>query len=96
MLGMLWRSLTKRTKKNSDENRAFRGGMVALLRDRIIQAYNYYMDKGYFPIYARENVTGMHEQYKKLGGNGVITGLITDLMKLPTDKKHAQPKGEMI
>ena len=47
--------------------------MRSILKDRLIQAYNYRHDKGHFPIYARETFDGMQEAYHKLGGNGTIT-----------------------
>ena len=64
-------------------------GVQALLRDRIIQAYNHYIEKGYCPIYALENVEEMYRQYHALGGNGAITELVERVKELPT-----QPKGE--
>ena len=58
----------------------------AILRDRIIQMYNtYYIDKKYMPIYARESLDHMYKEYKALGGNGVIDGLVQKLYSLPTE-----------
>jgi hypothetical protein len=59
-------------------------GICALLRDRIIQGYNFYSGKGYCPIYAIENLTELYDQYKKLGGNGTISKLIDYIKALPT------------
>lgn len=57
--------------------------LQALLRDRIIQMYNYYYkDAGYIPMYARESLDHMYEEYKNLGGNGVIDSLVTKLKTL--------------
>ena len=64
-------------------------GSRPLLRDRIIQAYNHYTEKGYCPIYGLENVEEMYRQYHALGGNGTITELVERVKELPT-----QPKGE--
>jgi len=72
-------------KKQSAEQEAIRKGMKALLRDRIVQMYNQYMPMGRMPIYARENVQSLHDEYRALGGNGVIDGLVKKLMRLPTD-----------
>ena len=45
-----------RAKKK--ENDALRAGVQALLRDRIIQAYNHYVcEKGWVPIYAKKALT---------------------------------------
>lgn len=60
--------------------------MQALLRDRIIQIHNHYIEKKYFPIYARESLSRIYDIYKKLKGNGVVDGLVEELMNLPTNK----------
>ncbi len=69
-------------KKDLDHTK---NGVKALLRDRIIGNYNSYMDKGYLPIYAVENVEAMYKEYKALGGNGAIDGLVARLRQLPTE-----------
>lgn len=70
---------------------AIRAGLRALLRDRILQAYNHYHeDKGYCPIYALENVEEMYKQYHALGGNGTITKLVEELKELPTSVKEKE------
>ena len=56
--------------------------------DRVIQhmIVNYkWSERGYCPIYARENATRMYEPYHILGGNDVATDLIEDLKGLPTE-----------
>lgn len=63
-------------------------GVQALLRDRLIQSYNYYMDKGFAPIYARQNWENMWQQYHNLGENGVMDDLHSKFMALPTDKQE--------
>lgn len=60
-------------------------GIQALLRAEIIHVYNRYIDRGYCPIYALENVNHMYEQYHALGGNGAVTKLVEDLTELPTE-----------
>lgn len=62
-------------------------GIQALLRDRIIQAHNYYLDKGHCPIYAKENVEEMYKRYHNLGGNGTMTTLYESLMEMPTERR---------
>lgn len=67
-------------------------GMRALLKDRIVQAYNHYKDKEYFPIYARETVQDLYDQYHTLGGNGTITHLFAEIRELPTEKPDNNKK----
>lgn len=90
-----YRQLSKRMKTANAENEALKQGMRALLRDRIIQGYNHYMEKECWPIYARESMLDMYKQYKALGGNGMVADLMDDLAELPTDKTKHQ-KGEAI
>ncbi len=71
-----------RAKKK--ENNALKAGLQALLRDRIIQAYNHYVDgKGWIPIYALESINACFKSYEALGENGVINGLMDQLNDLP-------------
>lgn len=71
-----------RAKKR--ENDALRAGVQALLRDRIIQAYNHYVcEKGWIPIYAKESIDACYRSYEALGDNGVIDSLMEQLIKLP-------------
>lgn len=69
------------------ENQALREGIKELLRERIIEGYKQYMALGCWPIYARESIVGMFEQYHVLGGNGVVSDLFDELKTLPTEKR---------
>ena len=73
------------------EDKAVRLGVQALLRDRIYQAHSHYMERGFYPIYARENVEEMYKQYHALGGNGTVTNLVREMDGLPTTHKKAAP-----
>ncbi len=66
------------------EQEAIKLGVQALLRDRIIQSYNYHMELGFCPVYARESIEQMAMQYYNLGGNGVVHQLMDKLEELPT------------
>lgn len=85
LLGNGYRLLAKRLKEEAKKNAALHDGMQALLRDRIIQAYNHYQDKTYCPIYGKENVKRMYDAYHVLGGNDVATELKDKLLKMPEE-----------
>ena len=57
-------------------------GVRSLLRKEIIDEYNHYMDAGYIPIYALENVVEMYKAYHRLGGNGACTKIVEELKDL--------------
>ena len=82
--------LSKRVSKRIEEQEAIKLGIVALLRDRIIGLYNHYLNKGYCPIYARENIHSLYEQYQNLGGNGTVTRLMEEIEKIPTEWREEE------
>lgn len=81
----------KKMARKINEQEAIKLGVQALLRDRIIQAYNHHCERGFCPIYARENIHQLAEQYFNLGGNGVVHSLLDKLEELPTER----PKEEI-
>jgi len=89
IVGIVYKSIKKMIKSDRAENEAVREGMQALLRDRIIESYNKYSEKGYCPIYAKENVKHMYAPYHALGGNDVATELVEKLLEMPTNPKDS-------
>ena len=63
-------------------------GMKCLLRAEIIRDHSHYMDKGFIPIYAMENVLESYNAYHELGGNGTITKMVEELKRLPTRRER--------
>lgn len=59
------------------------------LRSNIIQIYNKYTSKeyGYLPIYERENLQHLTNDYYALNGNGVIPDLVKEMEELPSRKQ---------
>lgn len=66
------------------------GGIQALLRDKLYHEYNKWTEKGYVPLYARENFENMYNWYHALGKNGVMDDLKDKFLQLPTE----EPKKE--
>ena len=70
-------------RQKKKENDALKAGLQALLRDRIIQAYNHYVqDRGWIPIYAKESIDACYRSYEALGDNGVIDNLMQQINEL--------------
>lgn len=57
-------------------------GIQALLRDRIVQSYYHYSEKGTITLHGLESIELMYEEYHNLGGNGIVTKLVDDIRKL--------------
>ena len=90
-LGWLIRRINKRVKDAAEKNTAIELGIQALLRAQMISDYNHYFEKGSAPIYARENFENIYQQYRNLGGNGVMVDIHSKFMALPTPKGDNQP-----
>ena len=44
------------------------------------------MDKGYCPIYEKENIERVYSAYHLLHGNDIATGLYNKVLAMPTEK----------
>lgn len=84
----LFKYLHGRIKKISDDNSAMKAGIQALLRAQMINDWNKWSEKGYAPIYARENFENCWKQYHGLGANGVMDDLHNKFLALPTEPKE--------
>lgn len=70
-------------RQKKKQNDALKAGLQALLRDRIIQAYNHYVqNRGWIPIYAKESIDACYRSYEALGDNGVIDNLMQQINEL--------------
>lgn len=71
-------------KEQGRQYNALKLGLQAMLRSQMISEYNRWTDKGYAPIYARENFENLWVQYHSLGANGVMNDIRDKFQKLPT------------
>ena len=60
-------------------------GVQALLRAQLVSEYNKWEDRGWAPIYARQNFENCWEQYHNMGKNGVMDDLHTRFLAMPTE-----------
>lgn len=75
-----------RLSKNIKDTKSVKLGIQALLRAQMINDYNKWMERGYAPIYAKENFDNMWEHYHSLGANGVMDDIHEKFIDLPTTK----------
>lgn len=83
----IFKYLTTLIKKNKEDTTALKYGIQALLRSQMIADYNKYSEKGYAPIYARDNFENCWKQYHSLGANGVMDDLHEKFLELPYEKE---------
>lgn len=84
ILTAVWRKI----KMNEKKTESVQLGVQALLRDRLYFTYTHYKEKGFAPIYARENFENMYNQYHVLGANGVMDDIYHKFMALPLEESE--------
>lgn len=77
-----FRLLCRRQKKADLRQRAVEQGIQALLRDRILQSYYRYAERGWITLHGLENVETLYREYHALGGNGTVTKLVEAMRSL--------------
>lgn len=87
LIAGMFRFLHIQIRENRTENKALKSGIQALLRAQMISEYNKWSEKGYAPIYARENFENCWAQYHSLGVNGVMDDIHGKFLQLPTEEK---------
>ena len=87
-IGAVFRWTYKKLKATETKTDSVQKGLQALLRSQMINDFNRWIEKGYAPIYARDNFSNMYEQYHNLGANGVMGDIYDKFMALPTQKKE--------
>ena len=74
--------LYKKDKQADARQKAVELGVQALLRDRIVQSYYHYEERGWITLHGLENVNAMYKEYHALGGNGTVTSLVNSIREL--------------
>ena len=70
--------------KNRDKNQE--EALKCLLRSNITSKYYVYTELKEIPLYEKENIDYMFEQYDKMGGNSYVEGLVKEINALPIKK----------
>lgn len=82
---MIVKYMLNQIKQNKEDTKALKSGLQALLRSQMISDYNKYSEKGFAPVYARDNFENCWKQYHALGANGVMDDLHEKFLDLPTE-----------
>ena len=71
-------------KVQMNQNRAMKLAVQAILRDRLLQGYKHYLEKGWADYDDRANLENVWRQYHALGGNGDMNDLRNTFRHLPS------------
>ena len=75
-----------RAEQAKKETAAIAEGVKALLRDRLLQGYKHFIEKGWADMDDRSNLDNVWRQYHALGGNGDMNDLRRTFRHLPMVK----------
>ena len=75
--------------KRKEEFDAIKDGLVAILRDKIIQSDVKFTEKGIAKISQKENIQMLYASYHRRGGNGIVTQSYKHIMDMPISQEEA-------
>lgn len=75
--------IRKQNEELERQNKAIMAGVQALLRDRLLQGYRHYAEKGWANYEDRQNMENIYSQYHSLGENGIMDGMRERFLSLP-------------
>ena len=78
--------LSARIKSYKQKDKVQEEALKCLLRNTITSKYYVYSEVGSIPVYEKENLTYMFEQYKLMGGNSYINNIMEEINNLPSKK----------
>ena len=79
VLGYLVAKVKNYKKRDTNQEEALK----CLLRSNITSKYYVYNEMGSIPIYEKENIDYMFEQYKLMGGNSYVERIVKEINDLP-------------
>ena len=83
LMGYVTKYITRVLKKEFEHNNE---ATKCLLRSNITSKYYVYTELNEIPIYERENINYMNEQYKAMGGNSYVSQIVDEINNLPLKK----------
>lgn len=79
VLGYFVAKVKNYKKRDTNQEEALK----CLLRSNITSKYYVYNEMGSIPIYEKENIDYMFEQYKLMGGNSYVERIVKEINDLP-------------
>ena len=73
----------KFAEEERTKQKALMAGVQAMLRDRLLQGYRFYEEKGFADYDERSNMENMYTAYHNLGKNGVMDDMHKKFKELP-------------
>ena len=89
-------NLSKKRKDEDDKSEAdlqlIKKGIQAILKNGLKVRYEYWIEEGYAPDDARDDLEAEYKVYHSLGKNGVMDGRRARFLNLPIEIKETEDK----
>lgn len=89
-------SLSKKHKDKDDKSEAdlqlIKKGIQAILKNDLKVRYEYWLEEGYAPDDARDDLEAEYKVYHSLGKNGVMDGRRARFLSLPIEIQKTEDK----
>lgn len=79
-----------RRNENIIKELTISNAILCLLRVKLIEYHDHYMEIGFAPSYVRDNWELMYQAYHDLGGNGMIKGMNIEFRNLPIINRQGE------
>ena len=76
--------ISRQNEELERQSKAIMLGVQAILRDRLLQGYRHYFQKGWADYEDKENMENIWRQYHALGANGVMDDMRLQFRRLPS------------
>lgn len=77
---------TAKVKEYKNKDNMQQEALKCLLRSSITSKYYVYNELGSIPLYEKENINYMNEQYTRMGGNSYVTKIVEEINRLSIKK----------
>lgn len=79
IIGSKFKKEKEKNIKNLQKDKIIENAVQALLRDRLIEKYRHFKEKGEMTILDKENLDHLFESYEALEGNGTVKELYNNM-----------------
>lgn len=85
IMGLVISFLVGKYTSLTKERDALKGGLQAILRDRLTQSSRFFIKQGSIGRLEKINLVAMYKAYHDLGKNGVMDDTYANIVSLPED-----------
>ncbi len=83
---------SKKKQKEEEQSKLVEKGLMVLTRSDLMRLHDIFIRKGFCPMSIKASIEEEYEVYHNLGGNGIATQMMEEILALPDFKKQTTRK----